>query len=78
MKLVALKAPLSHKMEVLVKMPPPDLPRSMHDVRVEALRHGLEGALHEVAELDVMEKLLEDQWWSGSIREDIINVVELG
>ena len=28
-----------------------------------------------MAELDVLEKLLEDQCWSGSVREDIINVV---
>ena len=33
--------------------------------------------LQEVAEVDLPEKLLEDQSWSGSITEDIIKVVEL-
>ena len=61
-----------------MKMPPTVPPRSMHDVRVEALRRRSEGALRapqEVAELAVLEKLLEDQRWSGSI-EDIIKGVE--
>ena len=35
------------------------------------------GDLQEDAELDVFEELLEDQRWSGSIREDIIKGVEL-
>ena len=73
-------APPCHTTEVLVKMPSPVPPRSSTDVRVGALRRRLEGALRalqEVAELDLLQELLEDQRWSGSIREDSIKVLEL-
>ena len=66
--------------DVLVRLPSPVPPRSRHDVRVEALRRRVDGAqrtLQEVAELDVLEKLLDDQGWSGSVREHINKVAEL-
>ena len=61
-----------HRIEVWVKLPPPIPLRTTHDVMVEALGRSVYGALralHEVAELDVLEKLLEDI--------DIIHEVEL-
>ena len=66
--------------DVLVRLPSPVPPRSRHDVSVEALRRREDGAqrtLQEVAELDVLEKLLDDQGWSGSVREHINKVAEL-
>ena len=76
---VMTAAPPSPKAEVRVMLPSTVPPRSMHDVRVEALRRGVEGALRalqEVAELEVLDKLLEDQNWSASVKEDMIKAVD--
>ena len=68
------------KAQITARVPPPNPPWSMPDVRVDALRRSVEGALEHFKKWPVwivLERLLEDQGWSGSVREDMIEVVEL-
>ena len=48
---ITLKAPLSDRIEVWVKMPPSMFVRSTHVLRVKAIRHRTKRALHDQEEV---------------------------